>query len=177
MTVQSAGNSGPGCATIETPAAIYDASFTVGATSSSDQIAGYSSRGPVMVDDSGRQKPDVAAPGSSIRSSYRYGGYATLSGTSMAAPHVAGLAALLISAAPDLSGQVDQVEAFIQDSAVRKTSSQTCFDLPGDQVPNAVFGHGRIDAVASVRLALVKIRLPMVFKDVPPGSAGLSGVK
>ncbi|UCG23502.1 MAG: S8 family serine peptidase [Chloroflexota bacterium] len=171
LTVQSAGNRGPGCATIDTPAAIYDASLTVGATTSSDHIASYSSRGPVLIDGSGRQKPDVVAPGSAIRSSYLNGGYNTLSGTSMAAPHVAGLAALLISAVPNLAGQVDRLESLILDSAVHKTSSQTCFHLPGDQVPNAVFGHGRIDAVAALRLTLPhKIILLMIHHNSPIGS-------
>ncbi|HSG19118.1 MAG TPA: S8 family serine peptidase [Anaerolineae bacterium] len=170
MTVQSAGNDGWHCATIDTPAAIYDATFTVGATSSSDQIASYSSRGPVLVDESGRQKPDVVAPGTSIKSSYLNGNYATLQGTSMAAPHVAGLAALLISAAPDLAGRVDKLEELIQASAVRKTTSQNCYDILGGQIPNAVYGYGRIDAVAAVRLALAKIRLPLILNNAPSSS-------
>jgi subtilisin family serine protease len=47
VTVHAAGNAGPACSSISTPAAIYDASFTVGATDTSDTIAGFSSRGPV----------------------------------------------------------------------------------------------------------------------------------
>lgn len=171
MTVQSAGNDGPECESINTPAAIYDASFTVGATSSSDRIASYSSRGPVLIDGSGRQKPDVVAPGTEVRSSYLRGGYATRSGTSMAAPHVAGLAALLISAAPELAGQVDVVETYIKVTAARKTTSQSCPLMPGDQIPNAVYGHGRVDAVDAVRLALgPKIRLVVILNSAPLSS-------
>lgn len=153
LTVQSAGNSGPSCASINTPAAIYDASFTVGATNSADQIASFSARGPVLVDGSSRAKPDVVAPGVSIRSSYPGDSYMSLSGTSMSGPHVAGLAALLISASPDLAGDVDRIETAITVTSVRLYSDQDCFDLPGDQLPNAVFGYGRVDAVAAVRFA------------------------
>ena len=71
----SAGNDGSACSTVNTPAAIYDAVFSVGATSDhSDAIAGFSSRGPVTVDGSNRMKPDISAPGSNIRSSASVGG-------------------------------------------------------------------------------------------------------
>jgi subtilisin family serine protease len=107
VTVNSAGNGGSACSSINTPAAIYDASFTVGATDSNDVIAAMSSRGPVTVDGSNRRKPDASAPGVNIRSSVRGGGYQSgWSGTSMAAPHVAGLVALLISADPSLAWQI-----------------------------------------------------------------------
>jgi hypothetical protein len=75
MTVVAAGNEGSFCSTVTDPPAIYDASYTVGATTSNDNIASFSSRGPVTVDGSGRLKPDVSAPGVSIRSSVPGGGY------------------------------------------------------------------------------------------------------
>ena len=153
VTVHSAGNGGSSCSTVNTPAAIYDASFTVGATDSSDNIAGFSSRGPVTIDGSQRLKPDVSAPGVSILSSTRGGGYGTLNGTSMAAPHVAGLVALLISANPDLRGQVDTIEYIIRQSAQPRTTSQDCGGLPGSQVPNNTYGWGRIDAWEAVQHA------------------------
>ena len=105
LVVTSAGNSGSACSTVTSPPAIYDASFSIGSTTSTDAISGFSSRGPVTVDGSNRLKPDISAPGSNIRSSVRGGGYqGGWSGTSMAAPHVAGLAALLIDAVPSLQG-------------------------------------------------------------------------
>ena len=152
LTVHSAGNSGSSCASVNTPAAIYDASFTVGNTTSSDQIAASSSRGPVTIDGSGRIKPDISAPGTSIRSSVPGSDYAILSGTSMAGPHVAGLAALLFSAQPDLIGQVDHVERLITSTAAPVgTPDSLCGGIPGTAYPNNFSGWGRIDAMAALQ--------------------------
>lgn len=152
VTVHSAGNSGSACSTVMDPAAIYAESFSVGATTISDAIANFSSRGPVTIDGSNRLKPDISAPGASVRSSYLSNTYATLSGTSMAGPHVAGLVALLISAAPAIAGQVDHIEDVIEQSAVRLTSTQTCGGVSGSSIPNNTFGWGRIDALAAYNL-------------------------
>ena len=145
VVVVSAGNSGSGCSSISDPAAIYEASFTVGNVDSSDVISGSSSRGPVTVDGSGRLKPDVSAPGTSIRSCVPGGGYGYKSGTSMAGPHVAGVVALLLSARSDLRGDVDAIEQLIASTALPLTTSQTCGGVPGSQVPNNTYGYGRVD--------------------------------
>lgn len=147
VTVQSAGNAGPQCGTVNTPAAIYDASFTTGAVSNTGDIAGFSGRGPTA---DGIAKPDIVAPGVGIYSTIFDGGYAELSGTSMASPHVAGLVALLISAEPSLAGDVDAIEAIITQAAVPKTTSQGCGGDTADSVPNHVFGWGLIDAAAAI---------------------------
>ena len=152
VTVNSAANSGPSCGTIDTPPAVYDASFTVGATTSYDDIATFSSRGPVTADNSGRLKPDIVAPGQTILSSYANGQYVYLSGTSMAAPHVAGLVGLLISADPRLAGDVAQLESIITQSALHLTSEQACGADSPTSVPNNVYGWGRIDALAAFKL-------------------------
>ena len=169
VTVHSAGNSGSRCESVDTPPALYDASFTVGATDSYDGIASFSSRGPVMVDDSGRLKPDIVAPGVGVLSSYLGDDYVYLSGTSMAAPHVAGLVALLISAAPTLAGQVEEIERVITQSAWPLTSAQGCGGDTPTSLPNNVYGWGRIDALAALELLDVEYLydslLPAVLDD------------
>jgi serine protease AprX len=168
--VAGAGNDGSGCSTVFYPPAIYDATYAVGATNTTaDAIASFSSRGPVLVDGSDRLKPDVTAPGQNVRSSFPGGGYHVWQGTSMASPHVAGLVALLISANPVLAGRVDDLENIINQTAVPRTSTQSCGGVPGSEVPNNTFGHGRMDAYAAYETALT------IPTDVPetraPGSA------
>jgi len=154
VVVVSAGNSGSGCNTVETPAAIFEASFTVGSTTSSDDMSSFSSRGNVKIDGSNRIKPNVSAPGSGVRSSVPGGGYSSMSGTSMAGPHVAGAVALLISAAPGLAGKVDSIESILQKTAVHITTTQTCNGTSPSTFPNNTVGHGRIDILAAVNYVI-----------------------
>ena len=151
LVVASAGNSGSACGSIDAPPAIYTAAFTVGATTvPNDTIASFSSRGPVV---GGLLKPDVTAPGVSIRSSVTGNFYASFNGTSMAGPHVAGTAALMMSVNPALRRNPGAVETILRETAVPITSAQSCGGFDGGLVPNAVFGHGRIDAWAAFRVA------------------------
>lgn len=150
LVVASAGNDGPRCSTVQHPPAIYEAVLSVGATDVEDGIASFSSRGPVDADGSGRRKPDISAPGVSVRSSLPGGGYGTMSGTSMAAPHVAGVAALLWSAAPDLRGDVDQTEQVLEQSARRRADTQGCGGDGPNAVPNNVYGWGIVDALEAI---------------------------
>jgi bacillopeptidase F (M6 metalloprotease family)/subtilisin family serine protease len=127
---------GPG--SVASPAN-YPESFAVGATDSNDMVASFSLRGPSPY---GEIKPDVSAPGVSVRSSYPGGGYASASGTSMATPAVAGVVALLKSANQSLN--VDQLEQILMDTAVPRTDGQ----YPDS--PNHGYGYGLVDAFAAV---------------------------
>jgi subtilisin family serine protease len=153
--VASASNAGPTCETIATPPATYDASFVVGATDSSDRIAGYSSRGPV--EGSVLVRPDIVAPGSSVLSSLPPNTYGTLSGTSMAAPHVSGTAALLMSVNPSLKGHPEEVAAILRATTVIEgitdPSNPGCGGLTMAEWPNYQAGYGRLDAYAAFVLA------------------------
>ncbi len=161
VVVVSAGNSGTnGCSSIVTPAAIYENSFSVGATrlvndstAFVDSIASFSSRGPVNVDGSGRLKPNVSAPGQAVLSCVPGNGYASYSGTSMAGPHVAGAVALIISANHELAGMVDTIEYILETTADKKQAVDTCGGVPGNLIPNNTHGFGRINVYKAVQLA------------------------
>jgi subtilisin family serine protease len=150
LFVVAAQNSGPSCSTIFDPPGIYDESFVIGATDSSDALAGFSSRGPVLT--SALKRPDVSAPGVSVYSSIPPNTYGTKSGTSMATPHVAGAAALLMSAYPKLKGRPRAIEDILRATAthaVTDPTPQTCGGTPITAWPNNMAGYGRIDVLAA----------------------------
>jgi subtilisin family serine protease len=103
------------------------------------------------LDGSYRPKPDIVAPGINVRSSVP-GGYRSLQGTSMAAPHVAGVAALLWSADPSLAGQVEDTE-YVLTRTARHVASGACGD---NGWPNNSYGWGYVDALAAIEA----VRLP-----------------
>ncbi len=170
LVIASAGNRGnSGCGSVSNPPAIYADALTVGSTGTTDLISYFSSRGPVTRDGSGRLKPDVSAPGESVCSTVPANTFEPKQGTSMAGPHVAGLAALVMSAVPALKRDPDRVREFIMASALPLTSAQTCGAFPGSVSPNAVFGYGRVDALAAVNAALAWQALQIYrngFEDV-----------
>jgi uncharacterized repeat protein (TIGR01451 family) len=138
VPIFSAGNDGPEPGTVGSPGS-YPETIAVGATDDLDQVTSFSSRGPSVWDEI---KPEVSAPGVQIYSSLPGGAYGTANGTSMAAPHVTGLVALMLQADPKLS--VDDIETILTSTA-----------LPlGEQVPNNDTGWGRIDAYKAVAVAM-----------------------
>jgi serine protease AprX len=167
VTEMSAGNSGSGCSTVTDPAAIYDESFTTGALiNGSDGIVSFSSRGPVTVDGSGRVKPDIAAPGTNVRSATNSSdtSYGPSDGTSMAGPHVAGAVALLLSAVPSLSGNPDAIEARLGSTAVH-ISTNACGSIP-NVFPNNLTGFGRLDALCAVLDNLSSVTISVVGSTI-----------
>jgi subtilisin family serine protease len=143
----SAGNSGPSCGSAGSPGD-YASSFASGATDQSDQIAGFSARGPSTF---GVIKPDITAPGVSVRSSVATSdtSYASFSGTSMASPHLAGTVALAWAAHPSLRGNIPATEQLLRGSATPLTSAEACGGT-AYQIPGNVYGSGRVDALQAV---------------------------
>jgi subtilisin len=141
VIVASAGNSGTKSGTednVNYPAR-FDSVIAVGATNSNNSRASWSSTGPTV---------ELAAPGVSIRSTLPGGGYGGKSGTSMACPHVVGVAALVIGAgAGDWNGN-----GIISDD-VRMVLDATAYDL-GTSGGDAWYGFGLVDAASAVSLVL-----------------------
>lgn len=157
FVVISAGNAGPNCQTINTPPAIFPSGFAVGASQANDSIAGFSSRGPVTYNNQLYVKPDVVAPGVAVRSAIPGGRFAAFNGTSMAGPHVAGTVALMISANPALRGEVALLEEILKKTAKPIRTNVVCAGIPGDTIPNPVYGYGRINALAAVKAAMQQV--------------------
>lgn len=133
LPIFSAGNDGPFAGTIGSPAS-YPEALAVAAVDADKVIARFSSRGPSPW---GEVKPEIAAPGVNVVSAFPGGGYRSADGTSMATPHVAGVAALLLQADPTLTP--DQLEALLTGAA----------EPLGSVVPNQATGWGLVNAYAA----------------------------
>lgn len=166
LVVAASGNDGE--------AVLYPAAcehvLAVAATDQDDGRADFSNHGP---------RVDAAAPGVGIYSTWYRGNYFTKSGTSMAAPHVSGLAALIWSARPDLA--VEQVTRVI---------TATAADVNHGAFPgwDEYLGWGRVEAgqalsatvhAGSLHMAVSRSPLPVgeraVITATPPRTAGTAG--
>lgn len=140
--VFSAGNAGPLSSTSVSPAN-YPQSFAVGSVDENHLVANHSSRGPSTCD--AGIFPQIVSPGVNIKTTdLSFGGlpdsYIDVIGTSIAAPHVSGAMALLLSVNPQLT--VNQLEA---------TLVQSANDL-GDPGPDNQYGNGMLDLQAAFDL-------------------------
>ena len=152
--VAAAGNDGPACNSEQTPPGNYSNTIlTVGAMKPDGNLAEFSSRGPETLSPDGARGPDLIAPGVDVLGAWPQGGWKRAAGTSMAAPHVAGVVALMWSANPALRGEVEATERILLESVQDYRGMQ---DECGDpnQRPEASFGYGVVDAYEAVKRAL-----------------------
>ena len=136
LPIFAAGNAGPSANTSYSPANNPSA-FAVGAVNNNNQIYAYSSRGPATCGGPTITFPHMSAPGVNVLTTDRYGLYFPQTGTSLAAPHVAGALALLLNAYPSASAARQQ--AALLNSSV---------DLGAVGADNN-FGQGRLDVLAA----------------------------
>ena len=163
LPVFAAGNFGPGASTSVSPAN-YPESFSVGAVSNAGAPYSASSHGPSTCGGRTTVFPDVAAPGIGILTASRFGLLQTLSGTSMAAPHVAGALALLLAARPGLTPNQ-------QADAVRAGAA----DL-GAAGPDNSFGAGMLDVTGALsHMPPADAVPPLVTVAAPGPPAGQGG--
>jgi bacillopeptidase F len=128
--VAAAGNDGPRAGTVSPPGS-FTTGISVGATTSRDTMASFSSRGPSKFDPNAVVPLD-SAPGARVTSSVP-GGYSTFDGTSLASPHVTGAVALMLQAKPNAT-----------DAEIREALTKTATDL-GPAGPDMDSGYGRIN--------------------------------
>ncbi len=148
---------------------------TVGSTDNNDIIASSSSRGPVTwwgtvapwndySDTEPIIDPDICGPGVDVVSTRWTGGYITMSGTSMATPHLAGVVALILDANPSLS--VAKIDSIIEVTAVELGASGK----------DNTYGAGRVDALAAVQAALSLVGVADGPQDVDPAGILISSI-
>ena len=136
LPIFAAGNFGPYASTSVSPAN-YPEALAVGAINNNNLIYGYSGRGPSACGEASNVYPELVAPGVNVMTTDLGGFYLRATGTSLAAPHVAGALALLLNAYPNLSA-AQQREALIN----------SAFDL-GAVGPDNNYGYGRLNVLAA----------------------------
>ncbi|MCJ7570616.1 MAG: S8 family peptidase [Candidatus Thermoplasmatota archaeon] len=166
VVVAAAGNNGPDSSSITSPGCSLK-TITVGSIDKNSVISVYSSRGPVEFNGSFYIKPDIVAPGVGIKSTYPGGGYVVMSGTSMACPHIAGAAALILQAYPNIKPA--EVKQILKDSSV---------DL-GEIGNDNDYGSGRINVLNALNppIAFLNIssRIPHSLIEIMGSAMKSSG--
>jgi len=117
-----------------------------------DFVAYFSSRGPVSPF---YIKPDLVAPGAFINTTDANGNYKISSGTSFAAPHVAGTAALILQKNPELTPQ--------ELKSILMTTSEIVYDQFDNRFPIEVSGNGRIDVSKAINAELIIMPPNLIF--------------
>ncbi|MFZ3569712.1 S8 family serine peptidase [Streptomyces sp. BH097] len=168
----AAGNDGDGvtCSTAHPPGAQVS-TYTVGAYDAAGKITDFSGFGPSPVD--GSAKPNIAAPGKNITSTYPGSKYAAMDGTSMATPHLAGAVALLWSAAPSLVGNIDETRKLLGEGALDVDDTH----CGGTAAMNNVWGEGKLDILSSIDKAphtAVNVTGKITDKDTGAPLAGFN---
>ncbi|MFA5103807.1 MAG: S8 family serine peptidase [Candidatus Margulisiibacteriota bacterium] len=148
LIVAAIGNGGPPAETTTSPGNVPNA-LGIGAVLASDDIWSGSSRGPILWSGTIYIKPDISAPGVSIKSSYNNGDYEYMTGTSMACPHTSAVAALMLQANPTL--ETSTIRTIVENTAYRKDTVS---------YPNNDYGAGRLDALAAVTAAAANDTTP-----------------
>ena len=169
IVIAASGNSGPDAGSIGSPGAARQA-ITVGASLLNGTVADFSSRGPVHSGNAIISKPDLVAPGVSICAALRSGvsrpmcgdeAHTALSGTSMATPHIAGVAALIKQARPSISPT--EVKTLLKATAKPLRDAVGAILSPYEQ------GAGVVAAMPAVQYAL-SAKLPPVAALVTGGT-------
>lgn len=149
IPVFAQGNSGPSCGSANSPGD-YSNVIGVGASNSADALASFSSVGPSRA---GLMKPDVSAPGENVASAWYNSdsAYKTISGTSMACPHTAGVITLMLASKKD-NLTYDNLKGALSWSSNTnlKRANKNCGNVNDDTYPNNMFGHGVITALGAI---------------------------
>lgn len=152
IPVFALGNSGPSCGSTHFPGNHSDV-IAVGNTNQDDMLHLTSSVGPT---NDGSIKPDLVAPGTEILSASFVNdtAYRTATGTSMSAPYVAGVIALMISKQKELT--FEAIKNILFESAEKKSlkyAKQACHHGDLANFPNVLFGHGRVSALKAMKVS------------------------
>ncbi len=147
-----------GKASIENPASLLDA-FAVGAVDSNKIIGNFSKRGPSVFDPTATViKPEVVAPGKFVYTTNKAGGYSNWTGTSIAAPHVAGVVALMKSVNKNLSNT--QIRRILIETATPLT------DADFNSTPNMAYGYGLVNAYKAVEKAKLSLETSIPIERI-----------